>query len=548
MAGGKLRRMQRHATFAETRAAFAWDIPARFNIARAICDRHVGKRDTALITETDGVVQRTSFAELQAMSARLANMLLAHGVLRGDRVAILLPQCVETAVTHIAAYRMGAIALPMFPLFGPDAVEYRLRDSGAGVLVTNREGLAKLNGLRGGLPDLRHVLSIDGGDALPFHDTIAHASSMHQALDTAADDPALILYTSGTTGQPKGVLHAHRVLLGMLPGVELPHEFFPQPGDLMWTPADWAWAGGLLDVLLPSLFHGVPVLAHRAAKFDPEQAFTLMARHGVRNAFLPPTALKMMRGVRDPRRFGAALRSIGSGGERLGEEMLAWGRGAFGLEINEFYGQTEANLTVGRCASLMPAAEGSMGRALPGHTMAVLGADGAALPHGGAGVLALRAPDPALFLRYWNNPDATARKFKPGPDGAAWCLTGDIARADQDGNLWFLGRDDDLITSAGYRIGPDEIEGCLMHHPAVQMVAVVGVPDPVRGELVKAFVVPAPGHAAGPALAAEIQAFVKARLSPHEYPRAIEFRDSLPMTVTGKIRRRDLRSADAAGP
>ncbi len=538
--------MQRHADFAQTRAAFAWSIPARFNIARAICDRHAGGTGTALITEANGVVQRLSFAGLREMSARLANTLLAHGIAAGDRVAILLPQTMETAAAHVGAYRMGAIALPMFPLFGPDAIGYRLRDSGARALITNQEGLAKLDGLD--LPALRLVLSVDGGAAVPFHEALSRAAPEHRVVDTAADDPALILYTSGTTGQPKGVLHAHRVLLGMLPGVELPHEFFPQPGDRMWTPADWAWAGGLLDVLLPSLFHGVSVVAHRAQKFDPEAAFALMARHEVRNAFLPPTALKMMRGVREPGRFGHRLRTVGSGGERLGEEMLAWGHAAFGFEINEFYGQTEANLTVGRCASLMPAAKGSMGRALPGHTMAVLDGDGAEVPHGVAGVLALRAPDPALFLRYWKNPDATARKFTTGPDGAAWCLTGDVARADADGNLWFLGRDDDLITSAGYRIGPDEIEACIMHHPGVQMVAVVGVPDSVRGEVVKAFVVPAPGHAAGPALVAAIQDFVRTRLSPHEYPRAIEFRDSLPMTVTGKIRRRDLRSSDAAGP
>lgn len=522
--------MERRADFEAARAAFYWAIPARFNIAQAICDRHVGVRDTALITE----VGTLSFRGLREMASRLANVLLAHGVMRGDRVAILLPQGIEAAAAHVAAYRMGAVALPMFPLFGPDAIEYRLRDSGARALVTSAEGMAKLDGLRPDLPELHFVLNVDAD----FHALLAQARPEHRMVDTAAEDPALILYTSGTTGQPKGVLHAHRVLLGMLPGVELPHEFFPQPGDRMWTPADWAWAGGLLDVLLPSLFHGVPVVALRLPKFDADAAFALMARYGVRNAFLPPTALKMMRGARVP--DAVRLRSVGSGGERLGDEIMEWGRSAFGLTINEFYGQTEANLTVGGCAGLLAPSAGCMGRAYPGHEVAVLD-EAAGRVVGEAGQLAVRAPDPALFLQYWGQLEATARKYVRDEAGRQWLLTGDIARADAAGNFWFLGRNDDLISSAGYRIGPDEIEQCIMRHPAVHMVAVVGVPDALRGEAVKAFVVLAAGYAAGSELASEIQAFVKSRLSPHEYPRAIEFRDALPMTVTGKIRRRDLR-------
>jgi acetyl-CoA synthetase len=540
--------LERRGTYAETRDAFSWRVPPRFNIAQAACDRHAGVRDAALLTEAaDGGALSVSFAQLRELSSRLANALAAHGIERGDRVAILLPQCVETAVAHLAAYRMGAVVLPLFTLFGPEAIEYRLADSGARALIAGDEGLAKLHGMRDRLPELRLVLGTDGardGGVLDFHAELARGAPDHAPLDTEADDPALVLYTSGTTGQPKGVLHAHRVLLGMLPGVEMPHDFFPQPGDRMWTPADWAWAGGLLDVLLPSLFHGVPVLAHRLPKFDPEQAFALLARHGIRNAFMPPTALKIMRGVASPgSRHPYRMRSIGSGGERLSEELLDWGRETFGLTINEFYGQTEINLVVGNCATLMPLRKGSMGRAIPGHEVAVLDEDGAAVSPGKAGALAVRAPDPAMFLRYWNNPAATERKLRRDPAGDLWCLTGDVGLSDADGYLWFHGRDDDVIISAGYRIGPDEIEDCLMRHPAVAMVAVIGVPDTLRGEVVKAFVVPAPGHEGGPALAADIQSFVKSRLSAHEYPRAIEFRDDLPMTVTGKIRRRDLRDA-----
>jgi acetyl-CoA synthetase len=527
-------------SYDDLRARFEWRIPEHFNIAEAICDRHVGANRVALIAEgADGQAAALTFEHLQERSRRLANALAAHGIGAGDRIGILLPQCAETVITHLAAYRLGAIALPLFTLFGPEAIEYRLNDSGARAVVSNTEGIAKLLSLDGQLradPILigtedRLDTRVLGWDAL-----LDAGSSEHSRVDTRAEDPALIVYTSGTTGNPKGVLHAHRMLLGHLPGVELPHNFFPQPGDRMWTPADWAWAGGLMDVLLPSLFHGVPVLAKRFAKFDAEEAFALLARHEVRNAFMPPTALKMMRLVRDPARFGFRMRSVASGGERLGDEMLEWGRETFGSTINEFYGQTEANLTVANLAAVMPLKTGSMGRALPGHTLEVVDADGTPLPPGTPGTIAVRGPDPVFFLRYWNKPEATADKYRQG-----WLLTGDTGHRDDEGYFWFHGRNDDLIMSGGYRIGPTEIEDCLMNHPAVALVAVVGVPDRVRGEVVKAFVVTRGDVAADEALAADIQAYVKSRLSGHEYPRLIEFRDTLPMTVTGKIRRKDLR-------
>ncbi len=527
------------ASYAALRDGFAWDIPERFNIAAAVCDRHLGGRRTALIHEdAQGQAVAWTFEAVHEAACRLANVLAAHGVARGDRVGILLPQGPEALVAHCAVYRMGAVALPLFLLFGPEALEYRLGDSGALAVLTNAAGAEKIADLREALPRLRLVVSTDGvGDGVADWATLLQAAaSTHTLVDTAADDPAMIIYTSGTTGNPKGALHAHRVLLGHMPGVEMPHDLFPQAGDRFWTPADWAWAGGLLDVLLPSLFHGVPVVAKRMAKFDPDEAFALMARHQVRNAFMPPTALKMMRQVVDPARHGFAMRSIGSGGERLGDEVLEWGRATFGLTINEFYGQTEANLLVANCASLMPTRPGSMGRAVPGHTVAVLGPDGREVPHGTAGMIAARGPDPVFFLRYWNNPEATAEKIRDG-----WLLTGDTGHRDEEGYFWFHARDDDVISSGSYRIGPGEIEECLMKHPAVAMVAVVGVPDALRGEVVKAFIVPREGVAPDATLEAEIQAYVKTRLSAHEYPRKIAFRTSLPMTVTGKIRRRDLR-------
>lgn len=536
----------RGESYDEVRRAFAWAIPARYNIGVDVCDKWAAADPARLALihkrragQPGPEVIRYTFADLARLSNRLANALAAHGIARGERIGILLPQAPETALAHIAAYKLGAIAVPLFTLFGPEALQFRLADSGARAVVTDAEGVAKLAPLRDALPALDLVTSVDGpqAGARGFQEDLEAARDTFTPADTGADDPALIIYTSGTTGPPKGALHAHRVLLGHLPGVEFPQEFFPQDGDLFWTPADWAWIGGLIDVLLPAWHHGVPVLAHRFTKFDPEEAFRLMADFGVRNAFMPPTALKMMRGVADPRaRWNLAVRSIGSGGETLGEELIAWGRETFGLTVNEFYGQTECNLVVANCAGLMPVKPGSMGRAVPGHEVAIVDAAGNVLPDGEAGTIAVRRPDPVMFLEYWNNPEATAKKF-----AGDWLMTGDTGARDADGYFRFVGRDDDVITSGGYRIGPGEVEDCLLRHPAVAMAAVVGVPDPVRTERVKAFVVLAPGARAGEALKGEIQAYVKSRLAAHEYPREVAFVDALPMTATGKIIRRELR-------
>ncbi len=530
--------LQRGASYEEVSRTFRWELPERFNIGVACCDVHApGNSRIALIYEApDGRVERFSFDDLMRLSNRCANALQGLGVRRGDRVGVLLPQRPETAIAHLAIYKLGAVAVPLFVQFGPDALEHRLADSGARALITDGENLVKLPA---GLPDLATILVVEGdsGGHRMFWPTLEAARDAFAPVDTAAEDPALIIYTSGTTGKPKGALHAHRVLLGHLPGVQLPHDFFPQPGDLYWTPADWAWIGGLLDVLLPSLYFGVPVLAHRARKFDPEEAFALIGRHRVRNAFLPPTALKMMRPVAAPRaRFGFDLRSVASGGEALGEDILAWSREALGLSVNEFYGQTEANLLVGNCASLYPVRPGSMGRPIPGHAVAVVSPDGKAVPPGETGIIAVRRPDPVMFLGYWNNPEATRAKFTE-----EWCLTGDVALQDRDGYIWYKGREDDLISSGGYRIGPTDIEDCLMKHPAVLMAAAVGLPDRLRGEVVRAFVMAKPGIATNPALADAIRSFVGERLAWYQAPREIVFVDELPLTATGKIIRRELR-------
>ncbi|MCW5774070.1 MAG: AMP-binding protein, partial [Rhodospirillaceae bacterium] len=373
-----------------------------------------------------------------------------------------------------------------------------------------------------------------------FWGLINRGSSQFRNVATAAEDPAFLIYTSGTTGQPKGALHAHRSMLAHMPSLEFYHQFFPEPGDLFWSPADWAWIGGLMDNLMPAWFYGVPVLAWRARKFDPEEALAMMAQHRVRNTFFPPTALKMIRQVpRIKEKYELKLRSMFSGGETMGEELLHWGYETLGIVISEGYGQTECNLMVGNCPAIMDVIPGSMGRPVPGHVVEIVDGDGAVVPPGTIGEIAFRMPDPIAMLGYWKNPEATTRKHK-----GDWMLSGDLGMKDESGYLWFKGRADDVITSAGYRIGPGEIEECLMKHPAVGLAAVIGVPDPVRTEAVKAFIVPATGHQASDRLAAEIQAFVRTRLSAHDYPRQVEFVASLPLTATGKIRRLELRERE----
>jgi acetyl-CoA synthetase len=532
-------------TYEDVYGGFRWEIPSVYNIGADICDKwaHDPGRIALIYEDSQGRATRYSFRDLKGLSNQLANGLRAHGIQAGDRVGILLGQCPETAVSHIAVYKIGGIAIPLFTLFGTEALEYRLSDSGAAAVVTDESNLSKILEIRDKLPSLRLALVIGGEvpeGAVDFHELIRRGSQDFDPVHTCPDDPALIIYTSGTTGPPKGALHAHRVALGHLPGVEFPHNFFPQPGDLFWTPADWAWIGGLIDVLFPSWHHGVPVIAHRARKFDPEQAFGLIARYGVRNAFMPPTALKLMRQVKYPRsRHSFQMRSIGCGGETLGEELLDWGREVMGLTINEFYGQTECNLVVGNCAEIMEVRPGSMGRPVPGHVVDVIDESGEPVPAETVGEVAIKRPDPVMFLEYWGNPDATREKFI-----GDWCCTGDLARKDNDGYLWFVGRKDDVITSAGYRIGPSEIEDCIIKHPSVSMVAVVGSPDEVRTEIVKAFIVLKPGVRESDDLQNEIKDFVKTRLAAHEFPREIEFMSELPLTATGKIIRKELRQRE----
>jgi acetyl-CoA synthetase len=531
-------------TYQAVEDQFKWRVPEKYNIANDVCDKWAdGTARLALIVESrDSSQTKYTFDDLKRLSNRFANALKARDIQPGDRIAVFVRQSVEAAIAHLAAYRMGCVAVPLFALFGVDAIEFRLAHSGASAVVTDEEGVAKIASIRQNLPDLREVFATDGENA-SFWPSIEAASDEETLVDTAADDPAIIIYTSGTTGKPKGALHGHRVLLGHLPGVEMSQQCFPLEATLMWTPADWAWIGGLLDVLLPSWHHGVPVLARRFDKFDGDAAFDLLERNQVSHTFLPPTALKMMRSSTAGTPRTLALKSVASGGESLGEELLAWGRKMLGVTINEFYGQTECNMVLSSCAKWFEPRNGFIGRAVPGHRVEIVDDHGAPVPFGTHGNIAVKAPDPVMFLGYWRDETATSDKFR-----GDCLLTGDLGTLDEDGFFRFIGRDDDVITSAGYRIGPGPIEDCLIKHSAVRFAAVIGVPDDKRTEIVSAVVVLNDGYEPGHALVRELQEHVRTRLAAHEYPREVHFVTELPMTATGKVIRKSLRSQFASKP
>ena len=531
-------------TVEEIAERFSWEVPEFFNIGRAVSDGWAEREPERVCLEhfePDGAHRRLTYGDLARRSNAFARGLRSIGVEAGDRVALMLPQGFETAIAHVAIYKLGAIAVPLALLFGVEAIEHRLTASGAKVLVTTPDGCSKVAPIRDKLPDLKAVV-VAGLDDRATSDPAFEALEASQ-LDTAmacktrADDPALMIFTSGTTGAPKGALHGHRVLIGHIPGVQMHHEFLPQPGDRLWTPADWAWAGGLLNVLLPGLLLGVPVVSSKAQKFDPELAYRIIAEMNVRNAFIPPTALRIMRTVKDPlAQHRIDLRTVGSGGEALGRETYDWAQKVLGLTINEFYGQTECNLVLSSSKALGVSRGGAIGKPVPGHEVAIIDDAGNVVPDGTSGQIAVKRPDPVMFLGYWRNEAATEAKFI-----GDWMLTGDQGVRDTEGYFSFFGRDDDVITSSGYRIGPGEIEDCLTGHPSVALAAVVGKPDPVRTEIVKAYIVVAPGKVPDAELRESVRDWVKTRLSAHEYPREIEFVDSLPLTTTGKVIRRILR-------
>jgi acetyl-CoA synthetase len=530
---------------------FRWHVPASFNIAEVCCARWA--KDTTRIAifyeDESGHTATLSYAQLQEEANRLSHVLRRLGVNRGDRVAIVLPQRPEVAIAHIACYQLGAIAMPMSVLFGPDALEYRLQNSEATIALVDQAAYQNLNNIRSACPALRHVIALDceAADTLDWCSETSKASMEFQSVGTLATDPAVLIYTSGTTGAPKGALLPHCALIGNLTGFVASQNWFPRDGDVFWSPADWAWTGGLMDGLLPTLYFGKPIVGYRG-RFSADTAFYLLEKYGVTNTFLFPTALKMMMKAHPaPReKYALKLRAIMSAGEAVGDAVFNWCESALGITPNEMFGQTEMNYIVGNSSQQWPAKPGSMGRPYPGHRVAVIDDEGRVLKAGETGEVAVNRydlhghPDPVFFIEYWKNPEATRNKYTGN-----WCRTGDLAYADEAGYLWYQGRADDMFKAAGYRIGPAEIENCLVKHPSVINAVVVPKPDAERGNIVKAFVVLTPGmmrsKEADNALIAELQAHVRGKLAPYEYPKEIEFIDELPMTTTGKVQRRILR-------
>jgi len=544
-------------------SGFRWHVPERFNIAEVCCARWARDTPDALAIRyehEDGTRLRVSYGQLQRQAERAANLLHSLGVRRGDRVAIVMPQRIETAVAHMAVYQLGAIAMPLSMLFGVDALQYRLRDSGAVCAIADESGIANVLAARADCPALRHLVAVGGARGQGDADWRAQPERF-AAVDTHADDAAVLIYTSGTTGPPKGALVAHRGLIGNLTGFVCSQNWFPQHDAVFWSPADWAWTGGLMDALLPTLYFGREIVAYQG-RFDPLKAFELIERYRVTHSFLFPTALKaMMKAVPAPRElYALGLRAIMSAGEAVGDAVFDYCRQRLGVTVNEMFGQTEINYLVGNCgrsldgrgrsAAGWPARAGSMGRPYPGHRVAVIDDEGRECARGTPGDVAVHRRDrhgdrdPVFFLGYWNNDAATRAKFTGDPDDS-WCRTGDTAVMDSDGYLWYQGRGDDMFKAAGYRIGPSEVENCLVKHPAVANAAVVPKPDAERGALVKAFVVLAEGMRPSAELVAELQAHVRGKLAPYEYPKEIEFINALPMTTTGKVQRAVLRKLEA---
>ena len=541
--------LKRFDNYDELYNSFRWSIPENYNIASDTIDKFSNSERIALKhVLDDGNCNEFTFKYLQQKSNQLANVLDHLSFKNDDRVGIILGQCPETILSHMACFKSGKISIPLFSLFGDDALLFRLKDSGASTVICDDLSIEKIKRINEFLPCLKNIISINrkksDAKVLSFYELISNASDKYKNVESKSNDPALIIYTSGTTGDPKGALLPHKVLLGHIPGVEMPHEFLTSSHpvtDCFWTPADWAWIGGLFDVLMPALFFGIPVISYRSSKFDPEFTFTLLEKYEVKNTFIPPTALKMMKSFNQNfKGKNLKLRTLGSGGESLGQELLKWGKEIFDVGINEFYGQTECNLTISNCGLIMKQKLGSIGKPVPGHNVRLMNKEGSFInDENEEGEIVVNSSSPSTFLGYWNNKSETEKKIIDG-----WLHTGDYATLDEDGYFYFKGRKDDLINSSGYRIGPSEIENTILSIDEVEMAAVVGVPDDLRGQIVKAVIVPKNKfyiNTQNLELKDKIKNKVKDKLAAHEYPRIIEFVYELPLTTTGKIKRNIIR-------
>ncbi|WP_423751678.1 acyl-CoA synthetase [Salinirarus marinus] len=521
------------ATYEELVERFEWDVPERYNVATEICTAHRGDGTALLFDRSDGETVERTFAQLDEQSSRLASWLADRGVGFGDRIGIALSQAPETPVAHFAAYKLGAVAVPISVLMGQESIDYRLEKADVSCIVATDEMATRIEGVE------TLVAVGDAPGAPSFDDALSAGDPAFDPATTRADDPSLITFTSGTSGEPKGVVYGHRSLASALPAFELMCEF---PGDdaVFFTPADWAWVAGTLDTAFPAWWGGRTVVGYESEGFDPERVFSVMEAYGVTHAFLTPTMLRMLRKSyeRPNDAFDLSLEVAYTGGEPTGDTLFEWvDEGFSDVSLNEHYGQSEADLLTTNSGCVIGTKPGSIGRPVPGHDVEILDENGDPLPPGEIGTIALRTPDPAVMLEYWNAPERTANAFR-----GDWLDTGDTGYRDEDGFFWFAGRGDDLIISSGYRISPTEVEQALAAHEGVDEMVVVGEPDDVRGEIVSAIVVPTDDSPDPEKLREELREAVRNQLSKYKYPRNIRFVESLPRTTTGKIDRREVQT------
>ena len=512
-------------TYEEAREQHRWVVPNRYNIAADVCDKHPDEKLAMVFEDFSGNQREVRWGEQRALANRAANVLAARGVEREDRVAICAPASPETAAFFLGTWKNGAILLSLSVLYGDEGIRHRIRDSEPRVLVTDSENVERMP--RDLVDD---IIVID-------EDLLAGADDRFDTVDTGPDDPAQLYYTSGTTGLAKGILHAHRYILG--------HEEFTychevKDGELFHGMGEWAWAAGIAPLLGPWRLGATQFVYAREGGFDPEKQLEVLSRHGVTNVFTTPTAMRAMMAIGDAgERYPQKFRRVCSAGEPLNPEAIRWFRHQYGVTVLDYYGLSESYPL---CANypFMEVREGSMGKPMPGWDVQILDEDEQPVGVGERGEICLRArTNPHYPLGYWRNEQATREDF----DGD-WFHTKDAAERDEDGYFWYSGRADDVIISAGYRIGPFEVESACIEHPSVQEAAAVASPEEKRGHVVKAFVVLSQGAEPSDDLAEDIKSFVRGRLSAYAYPRKIEFVEALPKTLTGKIRRIELRESE----
>ncbi len=526
-------------SYAQMCAAFRWDVPDTFNFGTDVVDRWARERDGPALIWADeaGEERRFSYSDMARLSDRFANVLRAQGVEKGDRIVVMLPRLPEWMVALVGAMKIGAIPIPCIEMLTARDVEYRVRNSEARVVVCRAEQVAKFASVQGEVP-VRIALGAAPG-WLEWSAEMQVAPERCEPAVVAAEDPAIMYYTSGSTGHPKAVAHASRAIYAWR--VSAIYWLDLRPGERIWCTADTGWSKAGTSILFGPWSCGACTIFYDGP-FVPKERLRLLEKFKVTVFCAPGTELSRLINEEIGAFDLSSLRRTVTAGEALNPAVAERWQQATGVRVDEAYGLTEALMV----ALNYPGEEvryGSMGRPSPGSDLDVIDPSGRRLPPGQEGDLALRWPNPQLTLGYWKEPERLESCFREGPEGR-WYVTGDRAERDADGYLWYRGRSDDVINSAGYRIGPLEVENALVEHEAVQACAVIGVPDTERGEIVKAFVVLRQGFAPSPEMTRQLQDHVKAVTAPYKYPRAIEYVDELPMTMTGKIRRRALRDRE----